>query len=142
VTIDYTRRPRPVPAPLPVPVPVPVPVPAPVPVPVPRSDPGSPTASRPGFGVVGVAVKLVAGWMAVEAWTNGTVLGAVLLTAVALLCWAPIRQALRYSLAVAAMFVVRALAVRAGRLIEPGRVTDPAAAWRVWLETRCGGCGH
>lgn len=138
MTTDYTRRARPVPAPVPVPVPVPVP---PSPRPVPRPDSPMP-ARRPGYGVAGLAVKLIVGWVAVHAWTTGPVLAAVAFTVAALLCWAFVRQALRYSLAVAGMAVIRAAAVRGGRLADPGSVTDPDAAWRQWLDTVCPGCGR
>lgn len=142
MTIDYIRRPRPVPAPVPVPVPVPAPILPPASRPVPRPVPDSPAPARPGYGVAGLAVKLAVSWFAVEAWASGTVLVAVAYTVAALLCWAFVRQALRYSLAVAGMAVIRAAAVRGGRLADPGAVTDPDAAWRQWLDTVCPGCGR
>lgn len=136
MSIDYTRRTRTAPAPAPAPDVAPQPAPGPVP----RSESDT-EAAGPRPTVAGVVAALVAGSFAVPAWTSGHAVGAVLCTVAALLCFGPTRQAIRYTLAVAGLFVLRAIASRAGRLDEPGRVTDPAAAWRVWLNVRCAGCG-
>lgn len=138
MSIDYTRRPRVGPQAPAAPVPVPSPSPRPAsPRPVP-----APPPPRPGYGVGGVVAKLVMASFAVQAWTSGTALGAALFTVAALLCWAFVRQAIRYSLAVAGMAVIRAAAIKGGRLADPGRVTDPDAAWRQWLDAVCPSCGR
>lgn len=72
-------------------------------------------------------------------------LGVVLLV-IAALSWWRTRAAIRYLLAVAGLAAIRWWVVRktrpyAGQLEAPGRVTDPNAPWRQWLDTRCGECG-
>ena len=76
---------------------------------------------------------------------NGVTLAWFLL-AITVLSWWRARQPIRYLLAVAAMTAIRWYVVRKtepyrAQLGEPGRVTDPDAPWRQWLETRCPTCG-
>lgn len=146
MTIDYTRRSRPVPAPPvilpPAPVPPPVPpVPAPVPRPVPQPAPPDPRPRRVPRPVVW-AVRAGAVHLAFTAYGNGVALGVTLGVLVVLVTLPAMRQAVRYCLAVAGLAVIRAAAVKGGRLTDPGRVTDPDAQWRRWLDTRCAGCGY
>ena len=75
---------------------------------------------------------------------NGTF--GVALLVVAALSWWRIRQAIRYVFAVLGLALIRWWVVRktrpyADQLEAPGRVTDPNAPWRQWLDTRCGECG-
>jgi hypothetical protein len=127
VSIDYSRRgPKPAPRRT-----QPVPTPAP---------------TRKPFPIGYVAARGVTVVLAAYALThrNGT-FGMVLLV-IAALSWWRIRQAIRYLLAVAGMTLIRWWVVRktrpyADQLEAPGRVTDPNAPWRQWLDTRCGECG-
>lgn len=127
MSIDYARRgPKPAPRRTP---------PAPAPAPRRRTFPIGYVAAR-GLGVVAGIAELAHGQPA---------LGVILLVLTGLSWWR-IRQAIRYLLAVAGMTMIRWWVVRktrpyADQLEAPGRVTDPDAPWRQWLDTRCGECG-
>jgi len=54
---------------------------------------------------------------------------------------------IRWWLALPGLFLIRAYVTRKARpyraeLGPPGKVTDPDAPWRRWLESRCSSCGH
>jgi hypothetical protein len=133
VSIDYTRRgPKPAPRRTP-----PVPAPAPTPASAP---------TRPLFSIgyaAGRTALFLAGVVAMTHQAPGVGVALVILAGV---CWWRMRRAARYLLAVAGMSLIRWWVVRKTRpyahLLEaPGRVTDPNAPWRQWLDTRCGECG-
>jgi hypothetical protein len=85
-------------------------------------------------------------WSASIVGSHTGVTVAWLLLAMTVLSWWRARQPFRYLLAVVAMAAIRWYVVRKTEpyravLGEPGRVTDPEAPWRQWLETRCPTCG-
>lgn len=126
MSIDYTRRgPKPQPR---------------------RTQPAPAPAPRRPFPVGYVAGRGVLVALGIAALTHQAPGLGVALLVVAALSWWRIRQAIRYLLAVAGMTLIRWWVVRKTRpyahLLEaPGRVTDPNAPWRQWLDTRCGECG-
>lgn len=117
--------------------------------PRPRPRPRRPLVSRSTRWVVrGIATtsSIAMLWSASIVGSHNGVTVAWLLLAITVLSWWRARQPFRYLAAVAAMAVIRWYVVRKtepyrAQLGEPGRVTDPDAPWRQWLETRCPTCG-
>lgn len=106
-----------------------------------RTQPPRPNA-RPAAVIVKLSMVFIAG-LAID---QGQTTAGVLIGIVAALSWWRLRQAVRYLLAVAGMALIRGWVVRHARpyadeLGDPGRVTDPDAPWRQWLDTRCPTCG-
>lgn len=127
MSIDYSRRgPKPAPR---------------------RTQPApAPAPTRKPFPIGYVAARGVTVVLAITALTHHSTWLGVTLLVLAGLSWWRIRQAVRYLLAVAGMSLIRWWVVRktqpyAHLLEAPGKVTDPNAPWRQWLDTRCGECG-
>lgn len=126
MSIDYQRRgPKPAPR---------------------RTQPAPAPAPRRPFPIGYVAGRGALVVLAAYALAHHNATFGVVLLVIAGLSWWRIRQAIRYLLAVAGMTLIRWWVVRktrpyADQLEAPGKVTDPNAPWRQWLDTRCGECG-